>query len=71
MSEYRQDPAQELRDLADLEALGLLDEIDQRQFERALAEITIVEQDAIRERHPRGTTAESRQWSCNAWSCKR
>ena len=50
MSDYQQGPLQELRDLADLEALGLLDEIDQRQFERALAEVTVVEQDAIRER---------------------
>jgi hypothetical protein len=49
MSEHDQLTAQELRDLADLDALGLLDEIDQRRFERVFGDATIAEQDAIRE----------------------
>lgn len=50
MTDYRHEPTQELRDLADLEVLGLLDEIDQHKFEVAFDQATIVEQDAIRER---------------------
>jgi len=50
MSEHEIPTGQELRDLADLDALGLLDEIDQKRFERALADATIAEQDRIRDR---------------------
>lgn len=50
MSEHGHPTARELRDLADLDALGLLEEIDQRRFERAFGDATIAEQNVIRER---------------------
>ena len=40
----------ELRELADLDALGLLDEVDTHRFEQALAAATIADQDSIRTR---------------------
>lgn len=40
----------ELRELADLDALGLLDEIDTRRFEEALKSATVTEQEQIRTR---------------------
>jgi hypothetical protein len=40
----------ELRELADLDALGLLDEVDSHRFEQAFANATIAEQETIRTR---------------------
>lgn len=40
----------ELRELADLDALGLLDEVDAHRFEQAFANATIAEQETIRTR---------------------
>ena len=40
----------ELRELADLESLGLLEEVDAERFDRAFAAATVVEQEFIRNR---------------------
>lgn len=40
----------ELRELADLDALGLLDEVDSHRFEQALANATIADQEMVRAR---------------------
>ncbi|MDG2031330.1 MAG: hypothetical protein P8J45_10030 [Phycisphaerales bacterium] len=40
----------ELRELADLDALGLLDEVDSHRFEQAFSNATIAEQETIRTR---------------------
>lgn len=50
MTSHERMTSTELRDLADLDALGLLDEIDTRRFEQALAGATIAEQELIRTR---------------------
>jgi len=40
----------ELRELADLDALGLLDEVDTHRFEQALQDATVVDQEMVRNR---------------------
>jgi len=40
----------ELRELADLDALGLLDEVDTHRFEQALMDATVVDQEMVRNR---------------------
>jgi len=50
MSSQDQITPAELRELADLDALGLLDEIDSRRFEQALQAATVTDQESIRTR---------------------
>ena len=57
----------ELRELADLDALGLLDEVDSHRFEQAFSNATIAEQETIRTRQ---STCCSVWWGTPRMSCR-